>query len=413
MTGAASSPTPPAASAQPPQTSFPAGPAGGAGNLGGSYGSDWRYAGQRGGWFNPTTGQFQAGSPNQPPPPSSTPGTPPPSGTSSFDNATYLGRERIAQMDPNERRAYELANGPQASAWMSDLDKSRQYAEEAAKPFTSFDVNAYMNPYIKGALDPAARELRLETQQNVNAAGQQSAMAGAFGGSRGTLLETEARRAGTQAVGDLYSRGYAQAFTNAQDQINNDRNAAARAAEQFRATGSQGQAQLAQQMQQLMTTGGLARSIKQAGIDFDYSQFLENRDWDVTNLGPLLASLNVPYTSQTTTTAKKSALQTIAGIGMTVVGGFMMNPGLIGAGIETAFGDKGTPQGVAPSGTGQGLGQALQMWNTDRTIKQAGGMSASGPYSSPDDTSPGSIYRPSSFVTNPFGGTTYTPAMVA
>lgn len=232
----------------------------------------------------------------------------------------YTG-ERVAPLDPNEQQAYNLAR-TQGGSFNADLNTARGYANFAARPSTSFDMNAYMNPYIKGALDPAARELRLEGQQQINAAGQQAAMQGSFGGSRGAILESEARRSGTQAVGDLYSKGYAQAFTNAQDQVNVDRQRAAAASEQFRALGAQGQQQLLQQMQGLLTTGGMARANKQAGNDFDYQQFIENRDWDVTNLGPLLASLNVPAGGNVVNSADKSKLQTLAGVGMLLAGGF-------------------------------------------------------------------------------------------
>lgn len=230
----------------------------------------------------------------------------------------YTG-QRVAPLDPNEQQAYDLAR-TEGGSFNQDLQTARDYATKAAQPFTSFDVNAYMNPYIKGALDPAARELRLEAQQQVNAAGQQAAMSNAFGGSRGALLESEARRSGTQAISDLYQKGYAQAFTNAQDQINTDRQRAAAASEQFRALGAQGQTQLMQRLQSLMSTGGMNRAVNQANADFDYQQFIENRDWDVTNLGPLLASLNVPAGGSTTSSAEKSTLQTLAGVGLTLAG---------------------------------------------------------------------------------------------
>lgn len=238
--------------------------------------------------------------------------------------------DRVQPLDPNEEQAYNLAR-TQGGSFNQDLDTARGYANFAARPSTSFDVNQYMNPYIKGALDPAARELRLESQQQINNAGQQAAMNNSFGGSRGAILESEARRSGTQAVGDLYSRGYAQAFTNAQDQINVDRQRAAAASEQFRALGAQGQTQLMQQMQALMSTGGMARAVGQAGKDFDYQQFIENRDWDVTNLGPLLASLNVPAGGNIVNSADKSKLQTLAGVGMLLAGGYGSTPDKTGS----------------------------------------------------------------------------------
>jgi hypothetical protein len=263
---------------------------------------------------------------------------------------------RFAGMDPNEESAYALS---QDTSWMRDLDRARGFSEEAARPFTSFDVNEYMNPYIKGALDPAAREIREELARQQRDIGSQSAMAGAFGGSRGAILESEARRGGIEAVSDLYSRGYASAFETARDQIDRDRTVAARAAEQFRATGAQGQMQLTQSIQNMLTTGGLQRALKQQDLDFKFSKFLEARDWDLNNLAPLLSAVSgVPYSTTGETTAKKSSMQTVAGIGMAVVGGFMKNPGMISAGVQTAFGGGGAP---APDMSGGGGGGGIPM----------------------------------------------------
>ena len=250
------------------------------------------------------------------------------------------GGERIAGMGAAEQQAMNLAQ-TEAGAWKADLGRSREFAEQAAQPFTEFDMSEYMNPYIKGALDPAARELREEMARQTNQVGQQAGMVNAFGGSRQAILESETRRGGTEAIGDLYGRGYAQAFESARDQVNRDRSASARAADQFRATGMQGQQQLTGDIQNLLTTGGLERNLRQAGLDFDYQQFVEARDWDITNLQPLLAALStVPYseTNTQTTKSKKSALSVVAGIGMTAFGAVTMNPMMIGAGLSSLAG---------------------------------------------------------------------------
>ncbi len=272
------------------------------------------------------------------------------------------GGERIAGMDPSERQAYDLASEG-TGAYERDLNRSREFAEQAATAFTDFDHEAYMNPYIKGALDPAARELREEMARQQQQIGGQAGMTGAFGGSRQAILESEARRGGTEAIGDLYSRGYAQAFESSRDQINRDRAASARAADQFRATGAQGQQQMTQDIQNLLTTGGLQRNLRQAGLDFDYQQFVEARDWDITNLQPLLAALSsVPYSETQTTTnkSKKSALSTVVGLATTAFGAYTGNVGMMSAGMQGASGGGGGGGGgavsIAPTGGGfQGI----------------------------------------------------------
>lgn len=231
--------------------------------------------------------------------------------------------ERIAGLDSSEQRAYEMASGG-AGGYEADLNRSREFAEAGGQSFLDADMEAYMNPYVKGALDPAARELREETDRQVALRGQEAGMAGAFGGSRQAIAESETRRGGLEAISDLYQKGYEKAFESGAAKFSADRNVAARASEQFRALGAQGQQQLTQDIQNLMATGGLKRSLKQAGLDFDYQQFTEARDWDITNLQPLLAALStVPYGTKTTSKEKTGGLGNAIGVAATVAGAVM------------------------------------------------------------------------------------------
>ena len=259
-------------------------------------------------------------------------------------------------MDPNEQRAYEMA-GEGVGAYQPDLDRARELTERGAMSFLDADIDAYMNPYVKGALDPAAREIREETARQVGQRGQEAGMAGAFGGARQAIAESETRRGGTEALSDLYQKGYERAFESASAKFSEDRNVAARGAEQFRALSAQTQQQMTQDIQNLMSTGGLQRSLKQAGLDFDYQQFIEARDWDITNLQPLLAALGtVPYGTTTTATSKTSGLGNAIGVAAGAAGavmGGMSGMGMFGGG-QGGGGDDG---GMAPSaGVGGGGG---------------------------------------------------------
>lgn len=271
--------------------------------------------------------------------------------------------ERIAGLDPSEQRAYEMASGG-AGGYEADLGRAREFAELGGQSFLDADIEAYMNPYVKGALDPAAREIREETDRQVALRGQEAGMAGAFGGSRQAIAESETRRGGLEAVSDLYQKGYEKAYESGAKKFEADRNVAARASEQFRALGAQGQQQLTQDIQNLMTTGGLKRSLEQAGLDFDYQQFVEARDWDITNLQPLLAAISTsPHSTKTTQTSKQSGLGNVIGVAATVVGAVMTGGAstMLSAGLSAAsnmFGG-GTEQvgaQVAKTGGGKNLG---------------------------------------------------------
>lgn len=256
--------------------------------------------------------------------------------------------QRFAELDPSEQKAMEMASGPEAGMWREDLARSREFAEQGGQSFLDADIQAYMNPYIESALEPAARELReegLRTQQQLKG---QAAMASAFGGSRGAILEAEASGRHLETISDLYERGYASAYESAANMFDKDRVAARAASDQFRAIGSEGQQMLSNEMNNLLVTGGLRRQLEQVGLDFDYAQFMEARDWDVTNLQTLVATLAaVPHGTTTTETTKGGEFQAVLGAAATI-GAAYFTGGLstmAQAGAKAATGAEDLPLG--------------------------------------------------------------------
>jgi len=230
--------------------------------------------------------------------------------------------QRVASFDPNEQRAYDLA-ATEGGAYRADLDRSRELAERGSQSFLDADIEAYQNPFIKGALEPAARELREEGLRRKQTAQQEAGMASAFGGSRAAIIASEASGKSLEAISDLYARGYAMAFESAANRFEQDRVAARASSDQFRNLGSEGQRMLSTEMNNLLVTGGLKRSLDQAGLDFDYQQFIEARDWDITNLQPLLAALStVPHGETMTTSTEGGEFQAILGAAATVTAAY-------------------------------------------------------------------------------------------
>ncbi len=230
--------------------------------------------------------------------------------------------ERFAALDPNEQRAMEMA-ATEGGVYRGDIERSRQLAEQGAQSFLDTDIQAYMNPYIKSALEPAARELREEGMRRQVAAGQEAAMASAFGGSRAAIMTAEASGKSLEAISDLYERGYASAFESAANRFEQDRVTARAASEQFLQIGERGQQMLSNEMNNLLVTGGLRRQLEQVGLDFDYMQFVEARDWDITNLQPLLAALStVPYSTTETKTTSGGEFQAVLGAATAVAAAY-------------------------------------------------------------------------------------------
>lgn len=232
--------------------------------------------------------------------------------------------QRFAELDPNEQAAIEMA-ATEGGQYRGDVERAREFAERGGQSFLDADIQAYMNPYIESALEPAAREMREEGMRRQVAAGQEAAMASAFGGSRAAIMTSEASGKSLEAISDLYERGYASAFESAANRFDQDRVSARAAADQFLDVGERGQQMLSNEMNNLLVTGGLRRQLEQVNLDFDYMEFVEARDWDITNLQPLLAALStVPYTKEQTTTEQTSGgtFQAVLGAATTVAAAY-------------------------------------------------------------------------------------------
>ena len=163
---------------------------------------------------------------------------------------------------------------------------------------TSFDATqatSYMNPYLQTALKPQLDEARRQSQitQQQNAA--KMTQAGAFGGSRGAIMDAETQRSLGTNLANITGQGYSTAYDKAMSQFNADQ--ARKAQEgQFGATyglqGLQTGLQAAQTQGQLGATqastglanlnaqlaaGAQQRGIESEGIAADKAQFEEAR----------------------------------------------------------------------------------------------------------------------------------------
>jgi len=138
--------------------------------------------------------------------------------------------------------------------------------------FTADAAAQYMNPYLMAALQPQIDEARRQAQiQRVQDAGRLT-QAGAYGGSRQAIMESELNRNLLTNLAGITGTGYASAYDKAMQQFNT---------EQDREMGAQtaantyGLAALTRQAE----LGGIQRDIEQAGIEADRLQFEEERDF--------------------------------------------------------------------------------------------------------------------------------------
>lgn len=244
----------------------------------------------------------------------------------------YQG-ERVATTSPLEQRAFNTAAnyslpgeyGTASSAMEQGISGllSRGQGDNRFSGLSETERQSYMNPYQSSVTDITKREaetefLKSQAQRRARAAG-----AGAFGGSRATLLETEADRGYGQLQSDLTTRGLSKAYEDArslyQQEFQNETGALESAI-----SGGRGLGDLARTMSQdeLARVGQMAdlgqqqRGVEQAKADAAYSNYLDARDYPMeraklfaTGIGGLSGGTG----TQTTQTEDPSTLNTVLG----------------------------------------------------------------------------------------------------
>ena len=217
-------------------------------------------------------------------------------------------RERVAGLSDNEQQAMWLAR-ENVGAYKPYYEQAQALTRRGTQQFADADMQDYMNPYIKGALDPAAREIAEAGQRDINALDARYASMSAFGGSRAALARSQSQEKTLQEIGDLYGRGYAQAYESAVNIWGAERTRDLEAAGRFQMMGEGASQMGIQDVSTLMATGAMSREVQQAILDFDYQQWTEQRDWDLRGLSALLASIQGTKGSYRTTTTSTTKVK--------------------------------------------------------------------------------------------------------
>ena len=146
--------------------------------------------------------------------------------------------------------AYNAAQGLTGLAAMGQMGAGSQFAQQATNPFA---VQQYMSPYMQNVVDVQKANAIRDYQKGIPALRQQAAAAGAFGGSRQAIQESEAQRSLLANLANIQAQGTQNAFQNAQAQqqfganlgLQGLQGAASSAAQLGQLAGSQQQADLA------------------------------------------------------------------------------------------------------------------------------------------------------------------------
>ena len=138
--------------------------------------------------------------------------------------------------------------------------------------FTAQAAQDYMNPYLQSALNPQIEEARRQAQITRLGDANRLTQAGAYGGSRQAIMESELNRSLGQNLANITGQGYQTAYDKAMQQFNTEQGAAQQAQNLTNQYGLQA-------LQNQANLGAQERAIQAEGIAADIAQFEEERDF--------------------------------------------------------------------------------------------------------------------------------------
>lgn len=195
----------------------------------------------------------------------------------------FLGQGAALAQQPYQAYKGPLTAGPsdlqqQGFAGISDVAAAGYDPTTfTSGTFGAAEANKYMNPYLMSALQPQIDEARRQSMitQQQNAA--KMTQAGAFGGSRQALMDTETQRALGANLANITGTGYNTAYDKAMAQFNAEQN---RGLDTQKATEASRQYSAdfgLKSLSDLMRAGQTQRDIASEGIAADKKQFEEQQ----------------------------------------------------------------------------------------------------------------------------------------
>jgi hypothetical protein len=255
----------------------------------------------------------------------------------------------LAEFTPEQQQAFTgIAGlqGQQAPVYQEAMGMTR----DAVAPITTEQIEEYMNPYQQAVVDIEKREAQKQYQsQVVPQLAAKAAMAQPFGGSRQAILEGMAADTQQRLLGDIQAKGSAQAYQDAVNLVQNQRDRLGSGAGQLATLGAnQFKSQLGE-IGALQTVGEEKQQLAQQALNEAYGQYVKEQEFPFQQLGryqSVVTGAPIQQTQYVPPTPPGPS------VGQQLLGGAATMLGTYGA-----FGGK-MPQlfNQAPAKTGGGIG---------------------------------------------------------
>ena len=211
--------------------------------------------------------------------------------------------QRLAEVTPEQQTAYQgvedMVGGYKPYIQTADL-LTAQASQQSTDPAA---ISSRMSPYQQAVIDIQKREALRDTENLQQQIGASAVGAGAYGGSRQALQETELARQTGQRLADIQATGSQQAYNAAMQQLAADRAASLAAGQQFSSLGSQQQSLGLAGLGALETVGGTKQGQEQKALDIAYEDFARETtqpSQQVQEMSSVLRGFNLPVSTYTT-----------------------------------------------------------------------------------------------------------------
>ena len=277
--------------------------------------------------------------------------------------SNYVGpyvTEMLGRGQAVARTPYEAYTGPLTAGQTAAQTAAFQGIANLAVPteqmtaftpqtFGAEQATQYMNPYVQGALQPQLDELNRQQQLKRIDNASRLARAGAYGGGRQAVMESELDRAYLDKAAEITGLGYLDAYNKAQQQFNVEQNRAMSAQDQTNRFGLDA-------LQRQAALGGQQRAIEAEGIKADKAQFDFEQSFPYKQLQFQQSLLQgLPLATQSYSYAQPSALQNIltGSAGSQTLQKEILGEGGVGGLLSSLFGNNNpTPTTPAPALSG-------------------------------------------------------------
>jgi len=230
--------------------------------------------------------------------------------------------QQVAGLDPMEMRAREMAGG--LGGFTPYIQQGGQMMQQGAGYFTPGGIQQFYNPYEQDVVQQTMRDMQEQNLQQGIADRSRAISSGAFGGSRGRLMEQERERSFgrgmMEGVGGIRSQGFGQAMRGAQA-AGQGLGTMGQAFGQLGMTGQQG---LMNQMGAFNRMGQTGRGIQDRmyGAQFGAAQQMAQEPWTRMGLWGDMMKGMMPTTGAATTFKSSAGTNPLMGLLSLLLGGF-------------------------------------------------------------------------------------------